>query len=87
MIMTGTRAYLIRDDLRAYNWRLLEYVEAGGTMVVQYNKFNGNLAALSFLAFTTFNNLIPSALSHHEWYLQKFDDYPSERRAVFPFVL
>ncbi len=42
MIMTGTRAYLTREDLRAYNWRLLEYVEAGGTMVVQYNKFEFN---------------------------------------------
>ena len=42
LIMTGIRAYLTRDDLRAYNWRLLEYVENGGTMVVQYNKFEFN---------------------------------------------
>ncbi|MFQ5792269.1 MAG: NEW3 domain-containing protein, partial [Acidobacteriota bacterium] len=39
LIMTGIRAYLNRDDLRAYNHRLLEYVKNGGTMVVQYNKF------------------------------------------------
>jgi len=45
-----------------------------------------NLAALSFLAFTC-SNLIPRALSHHEWYLQKFNDYPLQRRAIIPFIL
>lgn len=35
----------------------------------------------------TFANLIPRALDHHKWYLEKFPDYPKERRAVFPFVL
>lgn len=45
-----------------------------------------NLAALSFLVFTC-SNLIPRALSHHEWYLQKFDYYPLQRRAVIPFML
>ncbi len=44
LIMTGIRAYLGRVDLRAYNHRLLEYVEDGGTMVVQYNKFEFNAA-------------------------------------------
>lgn len=42
LIMTGVRAYLTRQDLRAYNARLLEYVENGGTVVVQYNKFEFN---------------------------------------------
>lgn len=36
-IMTGTRAYAVRDDLKTYNHRLLEYVKAGGNMVVLYN--------------------------------------------------
>lgn len=45
-----------------------------------------NYAALSFLAFTC-SNLIPRGLSHHEWYLQKFEDYPKRRRAVIPFLL
>jgi len=44
VIMTGVRAYLNRDDLKAYNHRLLEYVEGGGTMLVQYNKFEFNRA-------------------------------------------
>ena len=41
-IVTGVRAYERRADLRAYNRRLLDYVEKGGTVVVQYNKFEFN---------------------------------------------
>src|SRR4029453_16107212 len=36
-IMTGTRAYAVREDLKTYNARLLDYVRAGGNMVVLYN--------------------------------------------------
>jgi hypothetical protein len=36
-IVTGVRAYNARPDLRANQDRLLEYVKAGGTLVVQYN--------------------------------------------------
>lgn len=42
VIMTGIRAYLVRKDLQAYNGRLLEWVRQGGTMIVQYNKFEFN---------------------------------------------
>jgi LmbE family N-acetylglucosaminyl deacetylase len=42
VIMTGVRAYLNRQDLRAYNLRLLDYVEGGGTLIVQYNKMEFN---------------------------------------------
>jgi len=42
VIVTGVRAYERRDDLRANNARLLEYVKNGGTMIVQYNKFEFN---------------------------------------------
>jgi hypothetical protein len=38
VIMTGVRAYERRADLRAYNRRLLDYVERGGTVIVNYNK-------------------------------------------------
>ncbi|HEX4348349.1 MAG TPA: PIG-L family deacetylase [Vicinamibacterales bacterium] len=37
-IVLGVRAYERRDDLRANNMRLLEYVENGGTLLVQYNR-------------------------------------------------
>jgi LmbE family N-acetylglucosaminyl deacetylase len=36
-IMTGTRAYAVRDDLRTYNQRLLDYVREGGNLIVLYN--------------------------------------------------
>lgn len=36
-IILGIRAYDVRDDVRKYNPRLLEYVRNGGTLVVQYN--------------------------------------------------
>jgi LmbE family N-acetylglucosaminyl deacetylase len=36
-IMTGTRAYAVRDDLRTYNQRLLDYVKNGGNLIVLYN--------------------------------------------------
>ncbi len=36
-IVTGTRAYAVRSDLRTYNRRLLDYVKAGGNMIVLYN--------------------------------------------------
>lgn len=35
-ILVGVRAYAVRDDLRTYNERLLEYVKNGGAVVVQY---------------------------------------------------
>jgi LmbE family N-acetylglucosaminyl deacetylase len=37
VVMTGTRAYAVRDDLKTYNQRLLDYVKAGGNMIVLYN--------------------------------------------------
>jgi 3-oxo-5-alpha-steroid 4-dehydrogenase 1 len=45
-----------------------------------------NLAGVSFFVWTA-SNLIPRALHHHKWYLEKFKDYPKERKAVIPFVL
>jgi LmbE family N-acetylglucosaminyl deacetylase len=36
-IVTGTRAYAVREDLRAHNRRLLDWARAGGNMVVLYN--------------------------------------------------
>jgi hypothetical protein len=42
VVMTGVRAYERRGDLRAYNQRLLDYAAKGGTVIVQYNKFEFN---------------------------------------------
>jgi LmbE family N-acetylglucosaminyl deacetylase len=45
VIVLGVRAYAVRDDLRSYNQRLMEYVSNGGTLVSQYNRSNevGNI--------------------------------------------
>lgn len=43
-IVTGVRAYERRPDLRAGNHRLLAYARDGGTVIVQYNKFEFNEA-------------------------------------------
>ncbi len=44
VIMTGVRAYERRPDLRAHNQRLIDYARAGGTVIVNYNKFEFNEA-------------------------------------------
>lgn len=40
-IVTGVRAYNVRRDLIANHPRLMEYVQQGGTLVVQYNTADG----------------------------------------------
>jgi protein-S-isoprenylcysteine O-methyltransferase Ste14 len=31
-------------------------------------------------------NLVPRARAHHQWYQERFPDYPAERRALLPGV-
>ena len=42
--------------------------------------------ALAF-AIWTLVNLLPRALHHHRWYKFTFLDYPSNRKALIPFIL
>jgi LmbE family N-acetylglucosaminyl deacetylase len=44
-IVTGIRAYETRPDLRSYQARLMRWVEAGGHLVVQYNRAAFNRTA------------------------------------------
>jgi LmbE family N-acetylglucosaminyl deacetylase len=39
VIVAGIRAYEVRSDLIANNARVLDWVRAGGTFIVQYNKY------------------------------------------------
>jgi len=39
VVVLGIRAYETRPDLGAANDRLLDYVRSGGTLIVQYNKY------------------------------------------------
>ena len=36
-IVLGVRTYAVRDDLKTYNGRILDYVKNGGVVIVQYN--------------------------------------------------
>ena len=44
-----------------------------------------NLPALTF-AVWTYANLVPRAKNHHDWYHQRFEDYPKSRKIVFPYI-
>lgn len=41
--------------------------------------------AVAFVLWTI-ANLMPRARTHHQWYRDKFPDYPPERRAIFPLI-
>lgn len=58
-----------------------EMVEWGGFALMVWS-----VPTLSF-AIWTVANLLPRAVAHHKWYLQKFgSEYPKERKAVLPFL-
>ena len=44
-----------------------------------------NIPALGFFIWT-YANLVPRAKNHHEWYHQNFNDYPKNRKVIFPFL-
>lgn len=58
-----------------------EIVEWTGYAIMAWS-----LPAFAFMVWTI-ANLVPRALNHHDWYHEKFEDYPSERKAVIPHVL
>jgi hypothetical protein len=58
-----------------------EIIEWGGFALLGWS-----WPAFSFFIWTLCN-LIPRALDHHRWYRNKFPDYPTERKAVFPFLV
>merc|ERR1711957_439373 len=46
----------------------------------------GAIPAVTF-ALSTFFNIAPRAVSHHDWYLQKFEDYGKlGRKRLIPFI-
>ena len=68
-IVLGVRAYAVRDDLRAYNKRLMDYVSNGGTLVVQYNRSNevGNIQIAPYpIALANVNQNNTERVTHEE---------------------
>jgi len=57
-----------------------EIIEWAGWAVMTWS-----LPGLAFFIFTC-ANLIPRAVSSHNWYKKNFPDYPFDRKAVIPFV-
>lgn len=45
-----------------------------------------SLAGVSFVVFTM-ANLVPRAIANHKWYLETFEEYPKDRKAVIPYIL
>ena len=45
-----------------------------------------SLPGLAFFIWTS-ANLIPRAISHHQWYRNRFSDYPKERKALIPYLI
>ncbi|MGA1872888.1 MAG: DUF1295 domain-containing protein [Thermoplasmatota archaeon] len=57
-----------------------EMVQWFGWAVITFS-----LPGLAFALFTT-ANLLPRAISNHRWYRRTFDDYPKDRRIIFPYI-
>jgi protein-S-isoprenylcysteine O-methyltransferase Ste14 len=58
-----------------------EIIEWGGWAVMTWS-----LPGLAFFIFT-FANIFPRAISSHKWYKEHFSDYPTDRKAVIPYIL
>lgn len=58
-----------------------EIIEWSGWAILTWS-----LPTLSFLIWSV-ANLLPRALDHHKWYNANFENYPKERKAIFPFLL
>jgi len=71
---------------------LFEYVSCAnyfGEVVEWFGYYilTRNLASLCFFLWTN-ANLVPRAISQRRWYIQKFGkEYPTSRKAIFPFIL
>lgn len=71
---------------------LFEYVSSANLFgeIIEWFGFAAatgfSYSAVAFFVYTL-GNLIPRALATHEWYLNKFEDYPKNRKALIPLIL
>ncbi|KJH48701.1 3-oxo-5-alpha-steroid 4-dehydrogenase [Dictyocaulus viviparus] len=70
---------------------LFEYVSGANFFgeIVEWIGFAVMSKSLPSIAFAFFSvcNIGPRAIHHHQWYLEKFPNYPKDRKAIIPFVL
>ncbi|NP_001279361.1 3-oxo-5-alpha-steroid 4-dehydrogenase 1 [Callorhinchus milii] len=69
---------------------MFEYVTGANFLgeIVEWTGFAiacWSLPSAAFAVFT-FMVLISRASQHHRWYLEKFEDYPTSRKALIPFL-
>uniref|UniRef100_A0A2K6EFH1 Steroid 5 alpha-reductase 1 n=1 Tax=Propithecus coquereli TaxID=379532 RepID=A0A2K6EFH1_PROCO len=57
-----------------------EIVEWGGYALASWSLQGGAFALFTFCV------LLPIAKKHHQWYLEKFEDYPKFRKILIPFL-
>ncbi|CAI4228514.1 unnamed protein product [Auanema sp. JU1783] len=69
---------------------LFEYVSGANYFgeIVEWLGFALVARSLPSVAFAIFtiSNIGPRAIQHHRYYLEKFEDYPKNRKAIIPFV-
>jgi protein-S-isoprenylcysteine O-methyltransferase Ste14 len=58
-----------------------EIIEWAGWAIMTWS-----LPGLAFSVFT-FANLFPRAIASHRWYKSHFTEYPSDRKAIIPFII
>ena len=79
------------NDYQIPRSRLFSYVSCPNYLgeIVEHLGFaimTWSVPALAFFIWTV-ANLLPRALTHHSWYQKTFNDYPIQRKAIFPFLL
>ena len=70
---------------------MFEYVSGANFFAETLEWFGFALASYGLGGVTffvvTFANIVPRAVAHHKWYLEKFkEEYPKNRKAVIPFI-
>ncbi|MCO6460362.1 MAG: 3-oxo-5-alpha-steroid 4-dehydrogenase [Saprospiraceae bacterium] len=58
-----------------------EIIEWGGFAILTWS-----IPGLAFFIWTC-ANLIPRAISHHRWYKSHFENYPTKRKAILPYLI
>ncbi|CAD6197313.1 unnamed protein product [Caenorhabditis auriculariae] len=71
---------------------MFEYVSGANYLgeIVEWTGYALAAQSLPAVAFAIFTicNIGPRAIHHHQWYLNKFKgEYPTERKALIPFIL